>query len=496
VLGLGTGITLGAVAAHPGLEEIVLGEIEPAVLGARPFFAAVNGDPLGDPRLQIRIQDGRNVLKTSPRHFDVITADPIHPWTSGSVYLYTAEYYQIARDHLTPLGVMCQWLPITGLASEDVRSVIATFASVFPHTSLWQSSHDVLLIGSTRPIVLELEGLAQRIAAPRVRAQLAALGLDDPIAFLAEQGMDDGALREYAQGALINTDDNVHLEFSSPLSIGNAEVGKITLRVNRARSALAAQDDVAIPGLAAADRQRLRAARHAKNRLLQLQVASKRELERLQQLVAEQPEYRPARIQLARRLSQQGSIALEAGREDIAFARSRQALAASQSEASAHLLQGALLVQQGRARMQRAHTRARLLGQPMARLAASWYDALFEVRLQNPQRVAALAEGMQALVDECAVMQGGIAGGWFRGWAQARSGEPREGYRSRLSDYLNRGEMAFIPMGEIHGTYNPFAEKLVFLAILSPAQAAEPGIVDVSTEEPWASLRRGFPPVT
>ena len=61
---------------------------------------------------------------------------------------------------------------------------------------------------------------------------------------------------------------------------------------------------------------------------------------------------------------------------------------------------------------------------------------------------------------------------------------------------LQPGEMAFIPMGEIHGTYNPFAEKLVFLAILSPTNAAEPGIVDVSTEEPWASLRQGFPPVT
>ena len=61
---------------------------------------------------------------------------------------------------------------------------------------------------------------------------------------------------------------------------------------------------------------------------------------------------------------------------------------------------------------------------------------------------------------------------------------------------LKAGEMAFIPMGEVHGTYNPFPEKLVFLAILSPATAAEPAIVDKSTEEPWSSLRRGFPATT
>lgn len=54
---------------------------------------------------------------------------------------------------------------------------------------------------------------------------------------------------------------------------------------------------------------------------------------------------------------------------------------------------------------------------------------------------------------------------------------------------LSAGEMAFIPTGEVHATYNPHDEPLTFLAILSPADAAEPGIVDVSMEEPWRSLR-------
>ena len=54
---------------------------------------------------------------------------------------------------------------------------------------------------------------------------------------------------------------------------------------------------------------------------------------------------------------------------------------------------------------------------------------------------------------------------------------------------LAPGDTAFIPMGEVHGTWNPFDEMLVFLAILSPAQADEPSIVDMSSEEPWASLR-------
>jgi quercetin dioxygenase-like cupin family protein len=54
---------------------------------------------------------------------------------------------------------------------------------------------------------------------------------------------------------------------------------------------------------------------------------------------------------------------------------------------------------------------------------------------------------------------------------------------------LGPGDMAFIPMGEIHGTWNVGTEMLVFLAILSPAKAEEPGLVDHSQEEPWKSLR-------
>ena len=55
---------------------------------------------------------------------------------------------------------------------------------------------------------------------------------------------------------------------------------------------------------------------------------------------------------------------------------------------------------------------------------------------------------------------------------------------------LGPGDTAFIPMGEIHGTWNVGDEMLVFLAILSPAKADEPGLVDPSQEEPWKSLRK------
>jgi len=64
---------------------------------------------------------------------------------------------------------------------------------------------------------------------------------------------------------------------------------------------------------------------------------------------------------------------------------------------------------------------------------------------------------------------------------------------------LKAGEMAHIPPGTVHATYNPHQEPLVFLAILSPAnlpddQAAMPDPQDVSDHASWASIRKGMAP--
>lgn len=69
------------------------------------------------------------------------------------------------------------------------------------------------------------------------------------------------------------------------------------------------------------------------------------------------------------------------------------------------------------------------------------------------------------------------------------------GHEKRI---LGPGEMAHIPPGTVHGTYNPHAEPLVFLAMLSPAKLPAglvevPDPCDVAAQEPWASLRKGLP---
>lgn len=54
---------------------------------------------------------------------------------------------------------------------------------------------------------------------------------------------------------------------------------------------------------------------------------------------------------------------------------------------------------------------------------------------------------------------------------------------------LTAGDVAHIPTNLVHATYNSGTKPLVFLAILSPANGPDPPLIDVSHEEPWASLK-------
>lgn len=225
VLGTGTGMTLGAVTLHPEVESIVLAEIEPGAIAAGRSFAEFNHHALDDPRLRVVFNDGRNYLDTSLEKFDVITADPIHPWSGGAAYLYTDEYFRTVAERLAPGGVAAQWLPLYELSVRDVKTVVRTFAANFRFVMVWVTSYDAELLGSNDPIVLDQQDLARRIAVPAVARDLAEVQMGSAEDFLSYFALGDRGARAFAEGGMVNTDDNLWLEFSAPQSMG---VGRAT----------------------------------------------------------------------------------------------------------------------------------------------------------------------------------------------------------------------------------------------------------------------------
>ena len=51
--------------------------------------------------------------------------------SSGASVISSLEYYQAGHDHLTPGGVMMQWVPF-GARESELKEHIRTFAAVFP----------------------------------------------------------------------------------------------------------------------------------------------------------------------------------------------------------------------------------------------------------------------------------------------------------------------------------------------------------------------------
>jgi DNA-binding winged helix-turn-helix (wHTH) protein/tetratricopeptide (TPR) repeat protein len=114
-----------------------------------------------------------------------------------------------------------------------------------------------------------------------------------------------------------------------------------------------------------------------------------------------------------------------------------------------------------RQRAQQARARAAQLGQPMGKMVAIWTEAMLEVRLGNVERVAALADELRALVNEHKLGHGRAAMRFFKGWADAHRGHPREAFLQIREAFDDNARMGMIAGGsEVLG----FAVEALLLA--------------------------------
>jgi spermidine synthase len=219
IIGLGSGVTLGSALTHPLTEATVL-EISPEVVAASDYFAAENHNALKDPRTRVVVGDGRTHLMLGTETYDVIVSEPSNPWMAGIASLFTREFFEGARARLAPGGVLCQWAHTYDISNADLRSIVATFLSVFPDGTLWLvGDADVLLVGSNQPIEPRIAGIAAAMQRPGVAGDLASVGVKGPFSVTSLFVADGAALAAWAGDAPLQTDDRSALEFSGPRSI-------------------------------------------------------------------------------------------------------------------------------------------------------------------------------------------------------------------------------------------------------------------------------------
>ena len=223
-IGVATGITMSALNLTPHgqrVERALAVELLPHIVEAAAVFRDYTGDVLSDSRLEVRVGDGRHVLKNSGEHFDVIIVDLVTPWHANAGSLYTVEFYTEMSDRLATGGIFCQWLPLYQLGSREFEIIAGTFRSVFPYVQVWRGSHNprypmVGLVGSNHRIDLERDLLAE--AAPgREDGASDPYLVDLPSLFLLYAG-NEQALNALIERGPLNSDDRPLVEYLAPVS--------------------------------------------------------------------------------------------------------------------------------------------------------------------------------------------------------------------------------------------------------------------------------------
>jgi spermidine synthase len=225
VVGLGGGVTAGAVVAHRRATIDVV-ELAGSVVAAAPFFAHVNGDVLRQPNVTLRVDDGRNYLRLTSRRYDVLTADIIQPIHAGAGNLYSVEYFALARSVLQDGGLMLQWIGHRDVS--HYKLIMRTFLQVFPHATLWADGS--LMVGSLEPLRLSRSRYEQRLRDPEVLFGLSRVRLDSFEALMRRYTAGPDEMLRFVGDGPILTDDRPLLEYHRSLAADNRTPDLSTLR--------------------------------------------------------------------------------------------------------------------------------------------------------------------------------------------------------------------------------------------------------------------------
>jgi spermidine synthase len=223
VIACGAGVTAGAASIDPRVEKLTIAEIEPLVpTVVAKYFGDHNFNVVKNPKVHVEVDDARHFLNTTKEKFDAITSDPFDPWVKGAATLYTKEFWELAKSHLKPGGIVTVFVQLYDSGMAAVKSEIATFYEAFPDGIVWGNTvrgegYDIVLLGQVGPPQkINVDAMEQRLASPEyaeVARSLRQIGFDSATALLSTYGGRGAELRPWLKDAEINRDKNLRLQF-------------------------------------------------------------------------------------------------------------------------------------------------------------------------------------------------------------------------------------------------------------------------------------------
>ena len=240
IIGLGTGVS-ARVVRDAGFNELHVAELSAEVVRmAAGHFGHVNGKLMADPRVQVFVTDGRNLLEVREETYDLISMEISSIWFAGAANLYNREFYQIASRRLGEDGVLQQWIQLHHIGILDMASILASVHSVFDQVWLYFGGQQGVIVAAKRPAPLDYQILQELEEHPALAWVRERTPRKTFLTLPGEQILDTRGIREFLlavtgqlgleEAELQSTDDNRLLEYSTPK--GNVRDYAQSLRSN------------------------------------------------------------------------------------------------------------------------------------------------------------------------------------------------------------------------------------------------------------------------
>jgi predicted membrane-bound spermidine synthase len=140
IIGFGTGSTTETILQLKPKPEIKIVELSPALIRNLTNISYLKSI-LTDDAVDLIYADGRKYLYNSNEKFDAIFMDPLFTTTSYSNNLYSRQFFELIRNHLTSKGVLMTWM-------DEYHIVPKTLCSVFPYVD----QHDFFCVTSCQEL--------------------------------------------------------------------------------------------------------------------------------------------------------------------------------------------------------------------------------------------------------------------------------------------------------------------------------------------------------
>ncbi len=222
LLGAGRGITAGSLLEME-VDSVLVVEPEEERIDATRALGEQNGEYWTDRRFHLIRSDPGRFLGTSTGEFELIIAQPYDVWSITGAVRGTEDFYRKVKGRLAKGGIFSAWVPLIGVGEDDVKSMLATIAAVFPRIVAFQAArHDGLVVlAGEEPFRLRVEALVNRWRGTGFGDEFATAGISAAADLMPFARFDETAGATLFGAARLNDRRKTPVEFGAEMALAD-----------------------------------------------------------------------------------------------------------------------------------------------------------------------------------------------------------------------------------------------------------------------------------